>query len=107
MPLFAFGVAGAVALTISLLLFLSVLLPPPTRPTRSSLLHWAEYQHGEHLLAELASRDLAAYRASMCMELSRLLQNKYRRLALALWAGAAAVLTLALGVSLDVLSNAA
>lgn len=99
--LFAFGVAGAVALTISLLLFFSVLLPPPTRPTRTSLLQWGEYDDGEQLLANLVERNLATYRATMSLELSRLLQQKYRRLALALWAGVAGVLTLAFGVSVD------
>jgi hypothetical protein len=43
MPLFAIGAAGAVALTISLLLFFSVLLPPPARATRTALFRWGAY----------------------------------------------------------------
>jgi ABC-type Fe3+-siderophore transport system permease subunit len=102
MPLFAIGAAGAVVLTISLLLFFSVLLPPPARRTRSALLRWGAYHSGEQLLADSVNRNLAVYRATTSIELSRLLQARYRRLALALWAGVGAVLTLALGVSWDV-----
>jgi hypothetical protein len=107
MPLFAIGAAGAVVLTISLLLFFSVLLPPPARATRTALLRWGAYPSGKQLLADSVDRNLAVYRATTSIELSQLLQTKYRRLALALWTVVAAVLTLAVGVSWDLVFGGA
>jgi hypothetical protein len=52
-------------------------------------------------------RNLAVYRATTSIELSQLLQTKYRRLALAPWAVVAAVLTLAVGVSWDLVFGGA
>jgi hypothetical protein len=98
-PILHFAVVAAALLTIALLLFFTVLLPTSGSASRVAIHRWAEFKNGEDLADELATWDRAVYHASVAIELSTVVRAKHRRLTLALFAGALAVLALACGAS--------
>jgi len=99
MPILPFAIVAAGLLTVSVLLFFTVLLPAPSGASRVSIRRWAEFKSGEDLANELATWDRAVYHASAAIELSSVVRAKHKRLVLAVVAGALAVLTLAFGAS--------
>ena len=98
-PILHFAVVAAALLTIALLLFFTVLLPTSGNASQVAIHRWAEFKNGEDLADELATWDRAVYHASVAIELSTVVRAKHRRLTLALFAGALAVLALACGAS--------
>lgn len=82
MPAFAFAAAGAALLTVALLGFVAVLLPSQAGTTPTDM---------------TGQKDLIAAR------LATRTQSKQRRLAVALWTGTLAVVTLAFGATVELL----
>jgi len=99
-PVFSFGVGAAALLTIAVLGFFTVLLPRKLGGAHSALAEVARSMRRGSIADDHGLGRLHSYRAAVVEELLEQVQAKDRRLALALTAGALAVVLLAAGATI-------